>query len=294
LLRSVCIRMSEPRVSAFRVLCVTVAVIGVLSLLMPALQAQTTSRLWGRVSDFCGAALPGVRVEVSRDGSAMVAFTDRDGRFEVRNLPTGTYSVAAELPGFASMTRRSVVVADRTDALEFTLELAPYEPDLVVVQDPRFAYGVAEAVVHLRIIETLPVTMLNGLPTAEHRAVIREVVKPYTGNTRRPEWGTPPPPIDRIVRDGSLTVLQRNTGTARHETEVITGTGTPARVGEEYVAFLDGRCSRRWTLGLIFSVRGGRVYVPKGQRQYSTEWDRYDGLRVSAFLNDLKALGRQR
>src|SRR3982751_3313507 len=87
----------------------------VLSLLMllaaSALIAQTGgASLGGRVTDESGAALPGVTVTATNNATGFnrSAVTAADGSSRFPSLPIGTYSVNADLSGFATVTTRNV------------------------------------------------------------------------------------------------------------------------------------------------------------------------------------------
>ncbi|MGH9146269.1 MAG: carboxypeptidase-like regulatory domain-containing protein, partial [Vicinamibacterales bacterium] len=215
--------------------------------------------------------------------------TDGDGQFDVRGVPTGVYAVSGRLAGFDTINRSGVnIVAGSTTHLDLTLEVGLVD-QITIVADPRSAYREAPAVVHLRIVESLIASLKAGRPTTEHRAAIIAVVKPYTEKSR-PAWRTPPP-TERITPLSTLWVLQSDSGSIRHGDRIVTGKRTPARAGDEYVAFLEDSCQRLWGLALIFPVRNGRVYVPKDEPGYSAEWDRYDGVPVSTFVGELRKFG---
>ena len=79
-------------------------VLGALMLLPNAAYAQASSgTLTGRVTDDTGAALPGVTVTATdvNTGYNRVVVTGGDGVYRLGSIPVGTYTVAAELSGFA-------------------------------------------------------------------------------------------------------------------------------------------------------------------------------------------------
>ena len=275
---------------ACRVFLVTVIAGGVLIGCPAAPLAQQESRILGRVSDVCGAALPGVTITVNGDYYKVAVRTDGDGRFAVQGLQAGVYTVSASLNGFMMISRSGVEsIAGGTTRLDLTMEVGALIDHITVVVDPRSAYRGASAVVHLRIIESLIASLKAGRPTTEHRAAIIAVLKPYQEKSR-PASRTPPP-TDRITPFSAFWVLQRDSGSIRHGDRIVMGERTPARAGDEYVAFLEDSCQRLWGLGLLFPVRSGRVYVPKDEPGYSAEWERYDGVPVRTFIGELKKFG---
>jgi peptidoglycan hydrolase-like protein with peptidoglycan-binding domain len=97
--------------------------------LLPALTpAQSVdAMLIGMVRDGSGAALPGTTVIATAETTGLVrsAVTDRDGHYALRNLPASTYSVRAELDGFAAHTRRAQSVhVGTTVTIDFVLAVA--------------------------------------------------------------------------------------------------------------------------------------------------------------------------
>src|SRR5213075_911400 len=90
-----------------------------LLLISVSLFAQNGTNLSGRVTDETGAALPGVTVTATNDATGFnrSTVTAPDGSYRLLALPIGTYSVLADLSGFASVTTKDVqlqVATDRT------------------------------------------------------------------------------------------------------------------------------------------------------------------------------------
>lgn len=79
----------------------------------PALLAQETGRITGRVTDTSGAALPGATVTLTpaKGGKPVVAVTDEVGQYQTPALPAGTYAISFEMSGFETRTNPAVVVA---------------------------------------------------------------------------------------------------------------------------------------------------------------------------------------
>jgi len=68
---------------------------------VPGLPQSTFGTILGSVTDPAGAAMPGVKVTVTTQGTAAKeALTGSDGRYEVTHLNPSLYTVAAESPGF--------------------------------------------------------------------------------------------------------------------------------------------------------------------------------------------------
>ena len=83
------------------------ALVGLALLLTPIFAAaqEANGRVIGTVYDQQGAVIPGVQITVTNTATAVsrTTTTDRDGHFQVLELPIGTYQVTARQPGFQSV-----------------------------------------------------------------------------------------------------------------------------------------------------------------------------------------------
>jgi uncharacterized surface anchored protein len=106
---------------------VSTSLLGAAMLLAPILaSAQTAATIVGDVTDPSGAAVPGVAVKVTNEGTsaAREVSTNEAGQYRVTPLNPGTYSVAIEAAGFKSQVRSGVVLqVAAVLAVNFTLEL---------------------------------------------------------------------------------------------------------------------------------------------------------------------------
>src|SRR5262245_53019342 len=88
-----------------------VALLALILALVPALHAQTTgANLVGKVQDKDGAALPGVTITATQADTGLTrnTVTEADGSFRLPSLPIGSYTITAELNGFATVTVEGV------------------------------------------------------------------------------------------------------------------------------------------------------------------------------------------
>jgi hypothetical protein len=78
-----------------------------------ALSQAANGRITGTVIDASGAVLPGVTVEVTNTETGVVFSTisTETGDYSAPNLPPGSYSIAASLPGFKKYTRTGMTLA---------------------------------------------------------------------------------------------------------------------------------------------------------------------------------------
>ncbi|HEY7700099.1 MAG TPA: carboxypeptidase-like regulatory domain-containing protein, partial [Vicinamibacteria bacterium] len=90
-------------------------------------QVLDRGELSGTVHDETGASLPGVTITITHveTGLTRVVTTDGTGRYRAPLLPVGAYTIRAELPSFATVTREGVVVTvGSAPVIDLTLPLA--------------------------------------------------------------------------------------------------------------------------------------------------------------------------
>src|SRR5438093_8745466 len=101
--------------------------------------AQTgQGSLRGYVKDEQGGALPGVTVTAVSPAliQPTTAVTDTEGYYRLINLPPGTYSIAAELTGFASYKREDVLLrAGATFEIDVTMKIGTLQETVTVSGD---------------------------------------------------------------------------------------------------------------------------------------------------------------
>jgi hypothetical protein len=138
----------------------------VVTLLVPSFlfaQASGTS-LSGRVEDSSGGGVPGVTVTATnpQTGLVRVTVTAADGTYRFPSLPIGTYTVVAELAGFATVTTENVALNVATGReIDITLrQAAVSEAITVTAEAPLVATEPSVGtVVSQNELENLP---LNG------------------------------------------------------------------------------------------------------------------------------------
>ncbi len=132
-----------------------------------------TAEISGTVRDTSGAVLPGAAVTARHadSGAVVERVTDQEGRFFLPALRIGQWDIVASLPGFATQTRRGMVLElGRTIAIEFTLGVEGLSEQVVVeTTAPLLQTGTAEIsdVIDNREVVQLPLNGRNFLALAQ-------------------------------------------------------------------------------------------------------------------------------
>ncbi len=140
------------------------AVVAMFLALLPSLAAaQTDGRIVGTVRDSTNAFIPGATVTVTnvRTGEQRTAVTDGQGKFAVTGLRPSTYTIAAELDGFAKVEYSELNLAVSQEmALDFEFRPAGVQENVTVmatapvldISSARVGANVSE-----REVQSLPV-----------------------------------------------------------------------------------------------------------------------------------------
>ncbi len=98
--------------------------------------AGTTGKIAGSVADSKGLPLQGATVVLL--GKPLGAYADKDGHYDILNIPAGTYDVSFTYVGYRSKTVQGIVVsADLTTRLDAVLEETAVAMEEVVVKAER-------------------------------------------------------------------------------------------------------------------------------------------------------------
>jgi outer membrane receptor protein involved in Fe transport len=125
-----------------------------LSFLAPAVAAQTTGTVTGTVTRAeGGAALAGVTVSVQ--GTGQTALSSGDGRYTLRNVPSGPQTIVFRWLGYRPTQQEVTVEPGGTVTLDAALEAAPaILSDLVVQGASRAPERIVEAPAAISVVET--------------------------------------------------------------------------------------------------------------------------------------------
>ena len=136
---------------------------------------QTTGTILGRVLDDQGATIPGATVSATNPATGFnrTSVSDAEGAYRLSALSVGRYDLIVELPGFASISRKDVIVnVGQTLTFDFTLKVAAVAETVVVTgQSPLIEATVSSVggVVDIGRIESIP---LNGRQFANLAATL--------------------------------------------------------------------------------------------------------------------------
>ena len=131
----------------------------------PGVSAQTAgASLTGKVLDKDGAPLPGATVTATNKDTGLDRSTtsDSDGRFLLPSLPVGSYTVKAELQGFATVNVEDVRLNVATQrALEISMSTSSVQEAITVVDEAPLVQTSPSigTIVSEKQLENLP---LNG------------------------------------------------------------------------------------------------------------------------------------
>jgi len=114
---------------------VWMAIVLLLAVVWPAAAQQGQSSVQGRVMDGSGAALPGVTILITHEGSGVFRqiISNADGSYFATGLVPGPYRVEAELTGFRKYERRGLLLQVGSSlSLEITLEIGTLAENVTV------------------------------------------------------------------------------------------------------------------------------------------------------------------
>src|ERR671911_2489830 len=103
------------------------ALLAALLIATPALGQEYRGRVQGTLTDETQLAVPGAQVTLKNDatGVAVTRTTGPEGRYLFDYVDPGTYTLTAELSGFATVVQRNVLVQARGDmTVDVTMRIA--------------------------------------------------------------------------------------------------------------------------------------------------------------------------
>lgn len=145
----------------------------------PALPAGGTIR--GRVTDGRGEALAFANVIL--DGTTIGDAADQNGRYEIANVPPGTYTLRARLIGYKTMTAQITVSGDQAITQDFTLVTDILNMDAIVVTGTPGGSGMSkrEASFAITTMEVAEIRQFSPSSTANLMELIPGVWSESSG-----------------------------------------------------------------------------------------------------------------
>ena len=201
---------------------------------LPAMTAAQEAAITGVVTDTTGAVLPGVTVTAVHEasGNTFLAVTDAGGAFRIA-ARVGAYRIAADLPGFATVTRTGVTLLVGQNArLDLQMSVTGLAESVTVTAEAPLISTTQSSMggnVDPRQMQELPVSGRNWMQLA--------LLAPGS-RTNSVNAATPLP--DR--NDGEVREFQLNVDGQQVSTDI--GTGSQARFSQDSIAefeFLSNR-----------------------------------------------------
>ena len=124
--------------------------LGALTLLVPRTADAQTGSLVGTVRDAAGVPLPGINVVLA--GTTLGDATDLNGRYAIRLIPTGSYTVQASAIGFQTQQQPITIEDGGRTTVDFVLQEATLRGDEVVVTAARRSQRFSDAPVSLNLV----------------------------------------------------------------------------------------------------------------------------------------------
>ncbi|HZL85266.1 MAG TPA: TonB-dependent receptor [Candidatus Krumholzibacteria bacterium] len=183
--------------------------------------AGTTGTIAGEVTD--AQKRPVIAATVFIPGSPFGAFTNELGRYNILNVPAGTYEVQINRVGFKALTIRDVVVsADQTTRLDAVLEETAITTETVVVSAKRPPVDVrlTSSIARLQSEE------IAKLPVQELQDVVNLQAGVVNGHFHGGRLGEVQYQVDGVTINNAFdnTASLRVDRSLLQEVQVITGT----------------------------------------------------------------------
>src|SRR5215813_6303733 len=101
----------------------------------PSLRAQTTTTLFGTITDRSGAVFPNAQVTATnvRTNQSRTAVTNSEGQYRIEFLPIGEYTVAMSATGFKKLVQKGVVLeVNVTTRVDATLDVGTLTEEISI------------------------------------------------------------------------------------------------------------------------------------------------------------------
>ncbi|MEN6559468.1 MAG: TonB-dependent receptor [Acidobacteriota bacterium] len=257
-------------------------------LLAPFLTAQVsrqTGVIKGVVTDMSGAALPGVSVAAASPGlmGTIASVTDSTGAYRLVNLPPGTYTITASLPGFKTVKKGGIIVqVGQTYLVNLQTEASPLSEEITVTGAAPVVdveSNKVTSVITTELLQNLPLNRnINGLFNIT--AGSAGSIGAYSGSIHGANSGSTAYEIDGVNGESPTTGgMQISPQYESIEEIEIATAGLPAQVGASGGSFIS-----------VVTKSGGNTFHGQAQTYYTAK-----GLNQMLFTNEeLNAFGRSK
>jgi hypothetical protein len=157
---------------------------------LPALAQLYTGSVTGVVTDSSGATIPAVKITLVDQGKgfSFTAITDNTGRYLLRSIPPGTYTITAEAANFEKETRENIKLdVSQNISVDLALELGSVN-DVVEVKSSSVQLQTEDAVtgqvVNRKFVNDLPLVDRNFTNLAHLAPGVTKTNAPGTKNAQ--------------------------------------------------------------------------------------------------------------
>ncbi len=121
-----------------------------LFILLPVDSSAQQLSIYGTVKDVSG--MPLIRANVVLLGTEFGAATDQEGKFEIMNLISGTYSIEASMVGYKSEKIMNFRLVDSSESIDIVLEPIFIESEQIVITANKYEQNISELPVSAEVI----------------------------------------------------------------------------------------------------------------------------------------------
>ena len=150
-----------------------------LVLVSPTLAQEYRGRVQGALTDETQLAVPGAQITLRNDatGVTVTRTTGAEGRYLFDYVDPGTYTLTAELPGFATVVQRNVLVQARGDVtVDVSMKVAALSETVTVDAQPiavQFNTSTKDLTLDQNLLESIPNITRNPTQLAYLSPVVR-------------------------------------------------------------------------------------------------------------------------
>jgi hypothetical protein len=150
----------------------------------PVAGQAVTGTILGRVADTSGAVIPGAKVTVAQTGTGFIRtiITDSRGEYSAPSIPTGTYSVTAELTGFKTVTLANVHVGvDQRVRMDLKLDVGEMTETLEIQAETPLVQTSSSDLSATVVEEQIKSLPLNGRNFVSLTRTVPGILRPPPG-----------------------------------------------------------------------------------------------------------------